>query len=69
MTQYFAFKVFLLSSNLFNMKSKPLRGKYCLIHLEIVERPKNEIIMLKSYLKQDIVAPHPCPLHNLGNLV
>ena len=45
------------------MKSKSffsiLRGKYCLIHLEIVQRPKNEIITLKSYLKQDNVAPHP----------
>jgi hypothetical protein len=38
---------------------KPLREKYFLIHLEIVKRPKNEIITLKSYLKQDIVAPHP----------
>ena len=35
------------------------RGKYYLIHLEIVKRPKYEIITLKSYLKQDNVAPHP----------
>ena len=25
------------------------RGNYCLIHLDIVKRPKNEIITLKSY--------------------
>ena len=36
-----------------------LRGKYCLIHLEILKRPKNEIVTLKSYLKQDNFAPHP----------
>ena len=41
------------------MKSK-LHGKYFLIQLEIVKRPKkNEIITLKSYLKQVNVAPEP----------
>jgi hypothetical protein len=29
--------------------------EYCLIYLEIVKRPKNEIITSKSYLKQDNV--------------
>ena len=29
--------------------------KIFLIHLEIINRPKNKIIMLKSYLKQDNV--------------
>ena len=28
-------------------------GKYCLIHFEIRMKLKNEIITLKSYLKQD----------------
>ena len=40
-----------------------LCGKYCLIHLEIVKRPKNENITLKSYLKQDNVAPTPTQLY------
>ena len=39
-----------------------LCGKYYLIHLETVKRPKNEIITLKSYLKQDNIAPPP---HNI----
>ena len=37
-----------------------LRGKYCLIHLELVSTPKIEIITLISYKKkQDNNAPHP----------
>ena len=34
-----------------------------LIHLEILKRLKNEIITLKSNLKQDNVAPHPHQLY------
>ena len=49
----------ILKVNLF----KTLRGKYCLIHLEIVKRPKNVIITLNFYSKQDNVAPHPT--HNI----
>ena len=50
------------------MKSKYflafLIGKYYLIHLKIVKIPKNEIITMKSYLKQDHVAPQRGPPHN-----
>ena len=35
------------------------RGKYCLIHLEIIKRPKKEIIKSKFNSKQDNVDPPP----------
>ena len=36
-----------------------LRVKYCLIHLEIIKRPKKLNNNVEIYSKQDNVAPHP----------
>ena len=65
-TQYFSCQAFLLSSIYLSLKVnifKPLRGKYRLINLEIVNRPKNlnynvEIIFKTRYCC-------PSPPHNI----
>ena len=63
MTQYFFGWVFLLLKVFF---FSLLLGKYCLIHLKILKRLKNEIITLKSYIKQDNVQlPHTIILFKL----
>jgi hypothetical protein len=50
---YFSYQIKWL--NLF----KSLRGKYCLIHLEIVKRLKKWDYYFEYYLKHDNISPHP----------